>query len=406
MAFRLVYYSQQDPQWKNDILGFGDPGDTIGYVGCALTSVAMLLSGHGYAETPKSLNQKLKNVQGFASAAIRWGAVSQIYPNVSLKAYIPCSTSDAPLAQIDAAIAAGQPAIVQVDSSNAPGIQTHWVVLYARQDNDYLMLDPWPYQTDITREDLLMNRYARGNTLRRAISHVILYEAYGSGGPVAAPSSTTTPASTAFGCARVKDSVTWGLNIRSSIDTTTTANILVSVAAGTQLDLLEADGESKIGGINQWVRVREPGGREGFAAAWYLERVAVAAPAPVTEPAAPSTNDAPAPSPAAPTSTPSTSDTTPAPTVPASTPSTPPQPAKEKLTLVVLDAVGTSGLRLRKLPSKGAALVKMLKPGTKLAVIEAVKTAKQKVGQPNKWIYVREPNGQRGYVSAEYVKLA
>lgn len=409
MAFRLVYYSQQDPQWKNDTLGFGDAGDTIGYVGCALTSVAMLLSGHGYSETPKSLNQKLKNLQGFVGAGIRWGAVTQIYPNVSLKAYIPCSTSDAPLAQIDAAIAAGQPAIVQVDWSNEPGIQTHWVVVYAKKDDDYLMLDPWPHQTDITREDLLMIRYARGNTLRRAISHVILYEAYGSGGPISTPpSTTTTPASSAFGCARVKDSVTWGLNIRSSLDTSTTANIIVAVAAGTQLDLLEADGESKIGGINQWVRVREPGGREGFAAAWYLERVAVPVPPPVTEPAPPSTNEAPSPVPTAPT--PSTSDTTPTPGVPASTPPTttpePSSPAKEKLTVVVSEAVGTSGLRLRKTPSKGGALVKMLKAGTKLSVVEPVKNAKQKVGQPNKWIYVREPNGQRGYVAAEYVKLA
>jgi hypothetical protein len=61
---------------------------------------------------------------------------------------------------------------------------------------------------------------------------------------------------------------------------------------------------------------------------------------------------------------------------------------------------------MRKIPSKGGALVRMLKAGTKLSVIEAVKSAKQKVGQPNKWIYVREPNGQRGYVAAEYVKLA
>jgi hypothetical protein len=28
----------------------------------------MLLSGHGYAETPETLNQKLRNVQGFVSA--------------------------------------------------------------------------------------------------------------------------------------------------------------------------------------------------------------------------------------------------------------------------------------------------------------------------------------------------
>ena len=78
MSFKLVYLSQQDPQWKNDLLGFGDPGDTIGYVGCALTATAMLLSGHGYTETPKTLNQKLKNVNGFASAGIVWSAVTKL----------------------------------------------------------------------------------------------------------------------------------------------------------------------------------------------------------------------------------------------------------------------------------------------------------------------------------------
>jgi hypothetical protein len=233
MSFKLVYYSQQDKQWKNDILGFGDPGDTIGYVGCALTSVAMFLSGHGYTETPKTLNQKLKNVDGFVGAGIRWAAVSQIYPKVALKAFIPCSTSDAPLAQIDAALAAGQPAVVQVDYSNDPGIQTHWVMLYGKKGDDYLMLDPWPYQTDITKEDLLMKRYAQGRPLKRAISHVILYEAYGSGGPITTPSTqptapATAPASTSGAYARVKDSVTWGLNIRSSVDTSSMANVVAS----------------------------------------------------------------------------------------------------------------------------------------------------------------------------------
>src|SRR5919106_4361590 len=107
MPFQLVYLSQQDPKWKKDILGFGDPSDTIGYVGCALTSVAMLLSGHGYPETPKTLNQKLKSVNGFVSAGIRWGSVSQVYSNVTVRSNISCTTSPAPLELIDAAIAAG-----------------------------------------------------------------------------------------------------------------------------------------------------------------------------------------------------------------------------------------------------------------------------------------------------------
>jgi hypothetical protein len=369
MAFKLVYHSQQNPQWKNDLLGFGDPDDTIGYVGCALTSVAMLLSGHGYAETPKSLNQKLKNVSGFVSAGIRWGAVSQIYPKVTLKAFIPCTTSDAPLAQIDAALAAGQPAIVQVDRSPAEGIQTHWVVLYGKKGDDYLMLDPWPYQPDITKEDVLMKRYAQGRPLKRAISHVILYEAYGSTPSPTDPLEQTeeeqTPVPRSGASARVKDSVTWGLNIRSSIDTSSMANVVAIVPAGTQLTLLELDGARKVGGVNQWVRVRTPQGQEGFAAAWYLE--AVPAPEPVTEP--------------------------------------PKEEKEEPLTVVVSDAVGTSGLRLRKSPSKGGALIAILKAGARLTVLEPMARAKAKVGKANQWLHVRGANNQRGYVSAEYVTL-
>ena len=401
MPFQLIYLSQQDPQWKKDILGFGDPSDTIGYVGCALTSVAMLLSGHGYAETPKTLNQKLKNVSGFVGAGIRWGAVSQIYPNVTLKAYIPCSTSDAPLAQIDAAIAAGQPAIVQVDYSNDPGIQTHWVLLYGKNGDDYLMLDPWPYQTDITKEDLLMKRYARGNTLKRAISHVILYDAYGTSGPISTPSTPeTTPVSGSGATARVKDSVTWGLNVRSSADTSSTENVVAVVPAGTQLTLLESDGASQIGAINQWVRVRTPQGQEGFAAAWYLEKVADSTPAP-----APSAEPAPVPvsEPPVDTSTPETPPTTPVPSTPAELPTE--EKKEDKLIVVVASAVGTSGLRLRKSASKGGVLIAILKAGTRLTVLEPAQRAKAKIGKANQWLHVRGPNNQRGYVGAEYVTL-
>jgi hypothetical protein len=388
MPFKLVYLSQQDPKWKQDILGFGDREDTIGYLGCALTSVAMLLSGHGYAETPKTLNKKLKDVNGFVSAAIRWNSVSQIYPNVTVKSNISCTAGPAPLELINAAIAAGQPAIVQVDSSPASGIQTHWVVVYQKKGDDYLMLDPWPYQPDITKEDLLMKRYSRGNPLKRSISHVILYEAYGSGGPIVTPEETT-PVPTDGVYARIKDSVTWGLNVRSSIDTSSTANILAVVPAGTLLALLESDGASKVGAVNQWVRVRTPQGQEGFAAAWYLENVSATTPAPIPEPTPGPINEPP--------------------DVPG-TPSTPTEPPKEekkddKLIVLVSSAVGTSGLRLRKSPSKSGALMTILKAGTRLTVLDPAKKARNRIGKANQWLHVRTPEDQRGYVSAEYVTL-
>ena len=391
MSFKLVYLSQQDPLWKQDILGFGDPEDTIGYVGCALTSVAMLLSGHGYSETPKSLNKKLKNVNGFVSAAIRWGSVSQVYPNVTVRSNISCTTSPAPLELIDAAISVGQPAIVQVDSSPANGIQTHWVVIYNKKGDDYLMLDPWPYQPDITKEDMLMKRYARGNPLRRAISHVILYEVFGASGPISTPETPDiTPVPDGGVYARVKDSVTWGLNVRSSIDTSSMANVLAVVPAGTQLALLELDGASKVGAINQWVRVRVPQGQEGFAAAWYLEPVAVTTPAPVPEP----------------TPGPITEPPVFTPEVPDSPPEPPTEEKKDdKLIVLVSRVVGASGLRLRKSPSKGGALIAILKAGTRLTVLDPAKKAKSRIGKANQWLQVRTPDNQRGYVSAEYVTL-
>ena len=68
MSFSLVNYSQQDPAWK--AVKIGSSSETIGHVGCALTSVAMLVSGHGYPETPKTLNAKLKARGGYVDAAI------------------------------------------------------------------------------------------------------------------------------------------------------------------------------------------------------------------------------------------------------------------------------------------------------------------------------------------------
>jgi len=204
--------------------------------------------------------------------------------------------------------------------------------------------------------------------------------------------------------ARVKDSVIWGLNIRSSIDTSSMANVLAVVPAGTQLILLEVDGTSKIGAINQWVRVRSPQGPEGFAAAWYLEPVTESGPVLIAEPA-----PTPAKEPPNPPSTSSTTETPSAPSTP-SLPSTPAGPPKEekvddKLIVVVSSAVGTSGLRLRKIPSKGGALIAILNAGTRLTVLDPAQKANIKIGQANQWLYVRAPDNQRGYVSAEYVTL-
>lgn len=393
MTFQLVYHSQQDPQWKGDILGFGDPGDTIGYVGCALTSVAMLLSGHGYVETPKTLNKKLQAVGGFASAGIRWGSVSQVVPQISLKSSISCNNTDAPLGLINASIAAGQPVIVMVDSTPAPGLLTHWVVLYAKDGSDYLMLDPWPYQTDVNKKTYLMPRYSQGNPLTRSIMHVIIYESFTAGGGIAQPGSSSTtntpptppvtvPVSSGKSTARVKADVTAGLNIRSTIDTSSIANVVASVPAGTELTLMEADGVSKIGAVNQWVRVRDAMGHEGFAAAWYLEKGQIVAPAPAPAPAPSPVTEAPA----------STTSTT--------TPEPVPAPEVQKLSVVVKSA----GAKIYKTTSTKSEVLSKEKSGARLVVVEAASTAADKIGKAGKWLLVKGTNNKRGYVDGSLVK--
>jgi len=393
MSFNLVYLSQQDPQWKTDLLGFGDPGDTIGMYGCALTSVSMLVSGHGYAETPKTLNEKLKAANGFVSSGIRWEVVSQVHPQITLKQNIFCETSDAPLSIIDAALAAGQPVVVRVDSSPAPGLQWHYVLVYARKGNDYLMLDPYPYQPGTAKEDLLMARYSQGNPLTRSIQQVLIYQCSTSGGTISTPASSSTmstPPSTPVPAsspsngpyARVKADVTSGLNIRSSTDTSSMANVVANALAGSQLQLLDSDGVSKIGINGQWVRVRTQDGREGYTAAWYLDSVSAGAPPVAAVPAQSPAKEAPVPVPSA----------KPA---PASTPSSG--------AFARVKAEITWGLNIRSSTdtSSMANVVANAPAGSQLQLLDS--DGLSKIGVNNAWVRVRTTDGKEGFAAAWYL---
>jgi hypothetical protein len=376
MAFQLVYYSQQDPKWKEDVLGLGTLPDTIGFVGCALTSVAMLLSGYGYTESPKTLNDKMKAAGGFISSSIRWEVINKIHPQVTLKTNYKCETSDAPLSEIDAALAAGHPVVVRVDAKPSPGLQWHYVLIYARKGEDYLMLDPWPYQPGTAREDSLMARYSQGNSLKRAIQHVLIYEATGAGGPIATPGGTSTqtppapapvptPApSSGPVYVRPNAEVTAYLNMRSSTDTSSTANVVAQIHPGTQLLLLDAGAESKLGVNGQFIRARDPQGHEGLVAAWYVERVPSAS------------------------STASNSSSN-----------------NGELKVIISPRVVDAKIKIYASASTTGAVVATENKDIVLVVDEDVNGAKAKIGVKGKWIRVRSSAGKRGFVKAEYIQL-
>jgi len=283
------------------------------------------------------------------------------------------------------------------------------VMVYARKGNDYLMLDPYPYQPGTVKEDLLMARYSRGNPLQRSIQQILIYQCSTAGGAISTPTpsapTTNTPPSTpttgtSLGSgprARVMATVTAGLNVRSSTDTSSLANLVVNVPPGTELALTEANAESKIGVNGQWVRVRTAQGQEGFAAAWYLEKVAGVVPTPVDPPAPPV--PAPVDPSIPPVSPPVDPSVPPASVDPSIPPAPPPEPPKVQ---VVVKANGT---KVYKTASVSAAVVSTEKAGARLTVVEPGDGAKAKVGVKGKWITVKASNGGRGFVDAEKVRL-
>lgn len=286
MPFNLVHISQQDPRWKNIKLG-NSKTSTIGAYGCAMTSVAMYLSGFGYPETSQTLNEKLKQRGGYVNDAIIWGAVSGIYPKVRFKNLIICRDTDAPIDLIGNSIAAGQPVLLEVDSSPKSGLQTHWVVAYKKVGKDFLILDPWPYPTEQGKEVSLVARYSHGKLLKNSITAVVLYECVQSGdGTSVVPS---TPPADGSLHVRVTDEAVSGLRVRSA--PTTNSNTLSLEYPGTFLKVVEAEATAlpKIGVYDQWLRIRNPAGTEGYVAAWFVENATSTTPVPPVEPPADTT---------------------------------------------------------------------------------------------------------------------
>src|SRR5512139_309754 len=187
--FKTQNLYQNDEKWKNTKLG--NSNETIGGWGCLLTSATMMLNGIGYNETPESVNDKMKKAGGFQGALFIPSVMPMIWPNVVYRDMQPCESSPAPIAQIDAAVAAGRPVILQVDWNKQVGIQTHFVLVKDKKGNDYVLYDPYKYAGDgPEKEVLLTQRYKyNGARIDSEISAVMWFDTYGS-----APTEQPKPA--------------------------------------------------------------------------------------------------------------------------------------------------------------------------------------------------------------------
>src|SRR5690349_14072462 len=158
----IKQFSQTDPQWKATPLGF-DKSSTIGGYGCLLTSMTMCATHYGAPDlTPATLNEKMKAIGGFQAGTafiVAW-MIGNIVPGMKLD-YRSCAGSPAPLAEIDNHLAMNLPVILEVDYSPSAGLQTHYMVAYAKDGDEYLVYDPYPFPTTNGQIKLSQSKYAQ-----------------------------------------------------------------------------------------------------------------------------------------------------------------------------------------------------------------------------------------------------
>jgi hypothetical protein len=374
-VFKTQNLYQNDEKWKSTKLG--NSNETIGGWGCLLTSVTMMLNGVGYNETPETVNEKMKGAGGFQGAFFIPSVLPYVWPNCAYRDMQPCESFPAPLDQIDAAVAAGKPVILQVDWNKQAGIQTHFVLVKERKGDDYVLYDPYKYGGDgPDKEVLLTKRYKyNGAKLDSEISAVLWFDSF-STAPAEPPKVTKVPVPA--DCMTIYAAED-DLALRA--DPSVGGYLFKRMVKGTEFTCLEpkATVKAKLGVEGKWINVQDPKGDQGYVAAWYVSASKDGTPAP---------------------STTTTASATPASTTPAAAPA-------NKLPPGALAFVPLEELSLRTQPViSPETLIRRIPVTETVVCVEPANQAIPKVGVTGQWIKVKDAQNKEGYVAAWYVKYA
>jgi hypothetical protein len=126
-------FSQRDKRWGENYLGFSRL--KIKDYGCTITSLAMFLNSQGYSETPATVNDKLKKVNGFQGALVIWSAIPKVWKNIR---FIKRARNYNNIEVAWYVYVKRLPVMVEVYAPSIGAVR-HWV-LYV---GDRYMLDPW-----------------------------------------------------------------------------------------------------------------------------------------------------------------------------------------------------------------------------------------------------------------------
>ena len=130
----VALYLQGDPAWGQDHLG--ESVHTLGQVGCAMTSAAMVMRFYGIDTDPGRLNVFLRENGGYdEDNDLRWEGPTALAPDRVRHVY-----EDLPSYYLmDSNLLHGNPVIVRL---RLPNGVTHFVVVMGKEGFDYLIRDP------------------------------------------------------------------------------------------------------------------------------------------------------------------------------------------------------------------------------------------------------------------------
>jgi hypothetical protein len=353
--------SQRDPRWRHVRLGFS--GLTIGSDGCTLTCLTMIANGLGYSETPATLNDKLRALglgKGYRGPRMVWAGLPRALPQIKLAGYIGRDADSIDMQRVDAALAANKPVLCEVDLSPAPGFQNHWILLVAKEGDDYVIHDPWTVPALV--HESLRKRYGYAGGPARIIKRILFYD-----NPAFSPGSPEAPETMLD--VRVKDSpeirAYGGVPVREA--PAASSAILAIAPPGAALRCLESamSAHNKIGVFGEWLRVTTGGSAavQGHVAAWL-------------------------------THLDGTGDGDDAGDSPAVV-----QPALERFATVTV----TRSAKLRNAPSKGKILA-TVSAGEQLVLDASEDDLESRAKKRGQWLKVKR-NGNEGFVSSSFVSL-
>jgi len=128
-----TFYNQRDDKWAK--IKIGNTSETLGKVGCLVSSVGMNLSFYDIEMNPKIINEKLIKEEGFTKRGwLVWNKLSLI-TDEKVKIAFPKLSHE----NIDDLLLEKTPVLAKI---LIYGTIPHWVLIVGKKEGEYMMLDP------------------------------------------------------------------------------------------------------------------------------------------------------------------------------------------------------------------------------------------------------------------------